>query len=142
MEVSYTYIYLINWVSIRKWACQLSQNKSKENWFIKEYFHENTSELQEKSIVQFECQIFDVCHLSSNKSKENWFIKGCVLWKKIMFGLLFMNDFNEDLSELQEKSIVQFECQIFYVCHLSSNKSKENWFIKGFVFLKKEHEWF
>ena len=89
VEVSYN-IYLINWVSIRKWACQLSQNKSKENWFIKEYFHENPSELPEKSIVQSECQICDVCHLSSNKSKENL----CDLLKKIMYDLFFMNDFS------------------------------------------------
>ena len=30
MEVSYTYIYLINWVSIRKWACQYHKTNPKK----------------------------------------------------------------------------------------------------------------
>ena len=40
---------------------------------------------------------------------------------------------SEDSSEIQKNPVVQFECQIFDVCHLSSNKSKENWSIKGHV---------
>ena len=104
-------------------------NKSKENWFIKEYFYENSSELPEKSIVQFECQICDVCHLSSSISKGNWYIKGCALQKKIMHDLFFMKDFIKDSSELQERP--DLWCVPFIIKQI-----QRKIFIKGCALLK------
>ena len=96
VEVSYTYIYLKNWVSIRKWACQLSQNKSKENWF-----HSSWKFIWASWKINCAIRMPDLWCVP-------FIMKGCALLKKNMYDL-FMNDFSADSSELPEKSIVQFE---------------------------------
>ena len=48
-----------------------------------------------------------ICHQTNQKKIDS--LKDLFSWKKSMLDLFFMNDFNEDSSELPEKSIVQFE---------------------------------
>ena len=82
VEVSYTYIYLINWVSIYKWACQLSRNKSKEieslrNIFIKSHLSFLKNQLCSLNARFVMCAIYHQRHLNKTES-----LKDVLCWKR------------------------------------------------------------